>query len=164
MIVAPCTSDGQAHQSTRHDVNLVIDIVVSVVELPTNGQEAECRQPPFFTSQFHLIRRKLLHHKAVVRQVLIQRLDHIIPVGVRVRITSVTIERVATSIRVSRHIKPMSAPTFTISGRREKTIDPPFKGIGASVSDELLNLIIAWRNSQKIELKSANQPVGSDVA
>ena len=104
MIVAPCTSYGQSHQTTRHNINLVIDIVVSVVELPANGQEAECRQPPFFTSQFHLIRRKLLHHEAVVWQVLIQRLDHVIPVGVRVRITSVTIERVATSVRVSSHI------------------------------------------------------------
>ena len=57
----------------------------------------------------------------------------------------------------------MSAPAFTIRGRREKTIDPAFKGIGASVTDELLNLIVAWWNPKNIELQSANQPCGFDV-
>lgn len=108
MVVTPSTRRRQPQQSARDDVDSVVEHVMQVVHEPSaERQETHRRERPFVVAEFQLIRRELLDHKAIKRQVVVQRADDVIAVRPRPRKFLFLEEDVAFRVRIPSHVQPV---------------------------------------------------------
>ena len=131
VVVAPRASDGEAQETARRHVDLVIDDVVDVVVVHSpQRQQPHGRQPPRFDRRLDEIGRQLVLDKAIVRQILVEGADHVIAVGVRVRTNPIIAVHQHAVLRVGEpgDIEPMSGPPFAMAGRSEQSVDDPCQG------------------------------------
>ena len=85
MIVATRAGHRQAKESPGNRIDAVIHrLRIALRKFPSQTQEAERRQVTWFDAGY-AIGRKLIEHEAIVRQILIERPDHPVAIGVRPR-------------------------------------------------------------------------------
>ena len=161
VIVTAGAADRQPQQPPRHHVDLIVDVVVFVRVFPPYRQEAHRRQirRPLVTRQS--IGRQLLGDEAIVRQVSVERPDHVVAVGVGIRKAAFAAERIPAGVGVTGHVQPVTAPALAIMGRGEQAIDQPGEGVGRCVTDEMVHFLRRWRQAEQIERGSANQCAAS---
>src|SRR4029078_10422407 len=97
----------------------------------------------------------LFFGEAVVRLIVIERLDHVIAIAPCLERIGVLLE--AGGISVANKIEPVPAPLFAVAGRREQRIDQSLPGGGRVVAQELANLLGGWRQPEEIERSASNQ-------
>src|SRR5206468_8778799 len=79
VVVAARARDRQTQKPARGRVNLIVDLVVQVVvEEPPQGQKTQRGQSPNRQFWFDQIRRQLILHELIERQVLIERADDVV--------------------------------------------------------------------------------------
>ena len=142
VVVAPRTTDGQPHHAAGHHVDAVVDNVVRIVQkTATQREESHRRQRPFVFAQLKPVGRQLLDQKTVNRQVVVEGVDDVIPVGVRVGEQPRLIAgEVALGVSVAGHVQPVPRPAFAKTRRGKQPIDQLAVGIGRGAVDECLNL------------------------
>ena len=108
-----------------------------------------------------LIPGDLLLHKAVVGFVVVEGLDHIVPVTPGVGV--IVIRFIAAAVRIAHHIEPVSSPALSLARRVEQLCDPSFIGIGRRVEQEAFRLFRRWWETNEIEISPSDQrlPVGA---
>ena len=80
-----------------------------------------------------MVRRDLLDQELVVGQVLIERADHVVPVGVGERIAPLLGKYITLGIGVAGYIQPVPSPAFAVVRRGQQAIDDFREGIGGAV-------------------------------
>ena len=135
MIVASSTSDRESEQPSRHDINSIIDNVILIVQVATSyRQKSKGRQPrvlglidcvrSLFVAD-NQVRRELFRDELIERSIRIERVDHVIPVGVRVGVTGFCGEDISFGIGVSGNVEPMSTPSLAVEWRGKESINLP---------------------------------------
>ncbi len=83
--------------------------------------------------------------KLIVRNVAIQRADHVVAIfpGIRNR----RVELMAARFRVANEIEPVPSPAFAVVIRSEQPIDDFGEGVGRGVSGESLSFRGGWRET-----------------
>ena len=81
-----------------------------------------------------LVAGELFLQKDVVRLVLIERANHIVPITPGVGTVVVLLE--AARVRVARHVQPMPPPPLAVMRRGEQPIDQPFPGIRRGIGEK----------------------------
>ena len=98
---------------------------------------------------------QLFLHKLVIRFVLIQTLNHIIPVPPGIR--AVVINSIAIRICIPNNIQPVPRPTLTVTITGQQSIHHAFPGIRPLIRHELLNLRSSRWQSRQIKCHPTNQ-------
>ena len=106
------------------------------------------------------IARNLLFGEAIVRLVVIERLDDVVAVAPGDQQIRILLE--TGGIAITREIEPVSSPFFAIARRRQQTVDHLFPGIGRAIPEECVDLLFAGRETQQIVGGAPKQrePVG----
>ena len=83
MVVATRALNGQSHHSPGDNVDEVIDDVVPVVEESSSeGQVAQGGQWTLILAQLHPVSGDLLPDEAVKGQVIVERIDDVVTIGI----------------------------------------------------------------------------------
>ena len=169
MIVAARAADGQAEEAARHDVDAIVPLVGArdldravVVEPRAEPEEPERRQRARARRRIaEQIAGELRAHELVVRQVVVERLDHPVAIQIRVRVRVVAaplrIERAVVVLAVARDVEPEAAPRFAVVRRREQAVDDLRERVGRLVLLERLDLVGRRRQAGQIERRAADQ-------
>lgn len=75
------------------------------------------------------VRRQLFADELVIRFIVIEGGDHVIAIGVGVRIPAGFTEDGPLRIRVAGNVQPVTAPTFAIVGASQKLIDESLESV-----------------------------------
>ena len=124
--------------------------------LPSVRKPSAC-QCTSIASERQLVSRQLLDDEPIVRQILVQRSDHVIAVGIRPRKVGVLKQRVAFRVGITGHVEPMPPPTLAIAGRSEQPIDDPLEGIVRRIGQKLRHLRRGRWQADQIELHTPQQ-------
>ena len=102
----------------------------------------------------------LLPDELVIGQIAIEGGDDVVAVPVGVRVGQILVETVR--LRIADDVEPVPAPTFTVAGRVEQTIDQPGERFGRVVGQEGVDFLRCRRQAVQIERGAADQrpPVG----
>ena len=92
----------------------------------------------FGVPRIQLVAGNLLADEAVVRLVVVERLNDVIAIAPHVGTRGVGFEAVA--VRVARDVEPMARPALAVPRRREQPVHHALPRAGRSVVQELLNL------------------------
>ena len=93
-----------------------------------------CRLIPLPSVGGQQIPGKLFAHELVVRQILVERIDHVIAISPGVGITVVLV--VAGRVRIARDVKPVASPLLAVSRRGEQPVHNLCKRIGRRVREQ----------------------------
>jgi hypothetical protein len=70
-----------------------------------------------------LVRCNLLEQELIVGQVLVERADDPVAVGVGVGVAPLLLEDVALGVGVAGDVEPVAAPALAVARRREEAVD-----------------------------------------
>ena len=83
MVVASCATYSQPHQTSCHDVHLVVPSVVRVaVEKPAEGKESQSSHTPRFFCRSNFVCGDLIGNKTIIRNILVEGPYHVVAIGV----------------------------------------------------------------------------------
>ena len=108
-------------------------------------------------SAVHLVAGDLLDQEAVVRLVVVERLDHVVAVTPGIGAMGVVLE--ARRVRVARDVEPEPSVAFAVVRRGEQAVDEAFPRIRRSIRDERIDLRRCRRQAKQIEIGASNQRV-----
>ncbi len=109
-----------------------------------------------------LIGGELLADELIVGQVVVEGRDHVVAIGVGIRIAAVLGEDVALGVGVAGHVEPVPAPALAVGGRGQQAIDHLGVGVGRGVVFERFDLVGRGRQAGQVECRAAQQraPIG----
>ena len=123
VIVAAGTATVSPIRPRDHHIDAIVDDVVRVV----HEVAADVRNPSaasvLGSSSGNLIGGQLFQHEAVVGQIAIEGIDHVIAVGERPRVALVFEEDVALVVRVTGDVEPVPGPALAVTRRSEQAVD-----------------------------------------
>ena len=124
VFMAAGTADSQPHEATGHHVDAVINDVVRIVQKTAAQREKPHRsQRPFVGAQLEFVGGDLLNDEPVERQIGIERVDHIIAVGVGVGEKPRLIPgKVALGVGITRHVEPVPPPALAKARRGQQPL------------------------------------------
>ena len=157
VVVTARTSDGQTEHASPEGRYHVVQLVVArsfELFLGQLGREHSGAEEPGRHHRQRFVGRELVAsdlplHEAVVRDVLVQRLDDEVAVVVRVRSVVVLLEPVA--LCEARDVQPVTCLALTEVRTREQPIDQLAVGVGVLVLHELVDFVGARRQAGKVE-------------
>ena len=85
-------------------------------------------------AELELVGGDLLDEELVVRQVLVERADDAVAVGVGVRVAPLFLEDVALGVGVAGDVEPVPPPPLAVAGRGEQAVDHLLVGVGRRVA------------------------------
>ena len=118
--------------------------------------EAQRRQQLLPVAAGHQVSGQLRLDEAVVGHVVIEGLDHPVPVAVGERERSV-LECGGHALAVARQVQPVTAPALSVSRRVEQPLDDRRKGMRRIIRHESRDFLGCRRQSDQIECRPANQ-------
>ncbi len=150
MVVAASAGHGEAQERLGGDIHLlVVDVVHHLLLIVLRQALAPSARKPVATIprrvEFSLgpggSRSPAIcsRTKLVVRQILIERLDHVIAIAPGIRIAMILV--VAGGIGVPGDIEPVASPALAVTRRGQQTVDDFFEGLGRFVGEEVLHLL-----------------------
>src|SRR5579863_1653226 len=111
VIVAAGAGDAQSQQPSRDDVDAVIDDVLGfVAEASTNSQESHRRQRAVILPEVELIGGELFEDETIEREILVERVDDVIAIGIRKWVPPLFGEDIAFRVRIAGDIEPVPSP------------------------------------------------------
>ena len=113
--MASCAGDGQPHKSPGDDIDSVIDGVVVVAKLHSDGQEPQCCEARIVLGSVQLVGGNLLDDELVHGQVPFESADHVVTVGVREREARKSDRRTAVRIGIASDIQPVFPPSLGVA-------------------------------------------------
>ena len=133
----------------RNRINAVVNRVVDVVlELAAAGQEPKTGERLFVLAKVKLIRGKLLKKEFIVRQIVIDRTNHVIAIG----------EGIGTvGTGVPGHVQPVTAPAFAVMRRGEQTIHDPRERVRRLVRHEGRYFLRCRRQTDQVISRPSDQ-------
>ncbi len=166
VIVAARTGDGQAKKSARHGIHAVVALVgvrdfdrAVVVKPWTETEEAKSREHLGAHSVIERIGGDLRGDELVVRQVVIERLDHpvAIQIGAGVGIVAAAhgIETAVVVLTIARDVEPHATPALAVLGRCEQAVNHFGERIRCRVFLKCVNLFGRGRQTGEIERNAA---------
>ena len=108
----------------------------------------------FLRRVWQLIARQLLDDELIVRQVAVQRVDHVIAVEPNLA-ALVLFETVG--VRVTRGIEPLPAPALAVVRRTEQALDCCLVSILRLVGEEGVHFGDGWRQADQVQAQAAKQ-------
>ena len=97
---------------------------------------------------------RTFHHKAIERQITIERLDEPIAVAKAARVLT-GLESMSLIFTVAGQVEPMTGPTFAERGMSQQSIEPTFQRIGRVVRFVFGNLRGFRRKTKQVEIESS---------
>ena len=156
--MAAGAADRHGLEAAHRHVDAVVDDVRRVVEeAAAERQIAERRQRPLVVAERQPVGSQLLHDELVVGQVLVERPDHIIAVGVGIRISALFREDVTLGVGIAGDVEPVTAPAFAVARRGQQTVHQLLVGVGVEVADERLDFFRRRRQADQVERNPADQ-------
>src|ERR1043166_8155827 len=119
--MATGASDGESQKSASGSVDLIVDLVVTIViEETAQSEETKPRKPPARHFGLSQVSRQLILNELVERQILVESADHVITVRVSVRAQRVFAigQDQILCIGIAGHIEPVASPALAIARRR----------------------------------------------
>ena len=101
------------------------------------------------------VARQLLPYEAVVRHVVVERADHVVPVAPGVRVAVVLIA--AGGVGIARHVEPVAAPALAVAGRAQQALDDVGEGVFRVVGQEGADFLFRRRQSGQVEGRAPQQ-------
>ena len=124
VVVAPGTSDRQAHETAANDVDPIIDHVVNVAHEPrTDRQKPQRGQRSLTVLRGKLVRCDLFNQEPVVRKIVVEGTDDVVAIGIRPVKISVLKQNIPLGISIPRDVEPVSAPPLAVSRRSQQPIN-----------------------------------------
>ena len=173
MIVTTGASNGQAKKGFAENVELVFDPVGIVLLGVGRGVHGLVKIPKtrpdnglvefalgIKSRLIHQISGNVLDQKLVVRQVVIESPDQIVPVFMGM--LQGVIEFVPASLGITNQVHPMTGPLFSEMGTDQKFVHDLVEGIGIRVVQKGFDLIGTRRQTDQIEIHTPypSSPVG----
>ena len=160
VIVAARAAYRQAEEHLRGSVDVVGELLhhVHVFHLKKHvaiGSHAIVAGPHarLRLVRIQLVCRDLLFGEAVVRLVVIERLDHIIAEAPGLQIVRILLE--AGGVAIAHQIQPMPSPLLAIARRGQQRIDQMLPGLRRAVVQEFAQLFRRGRQAVQVEAGAA---------
>ena len=107
------------------------------------------------------ISRQLRFDEAVVRHVVVERLDHPVAINIRAREWHVAailgIQAAHIVFGIARHIQPVTAPALAVTRRRKQPVDHLLERVGRLVVHERVHFLGRGRQAGQIQRGAADQ-------
>ena len=160
MVVAAGALHGQAHDAAAHGGDHVVKIIHPELRIVlfaeahfcVVAQEASGDQP-VMRDIGKLVARQLFFQKLVVREILVEGLDDVIPIAPR--IGAIEIMFVAVGVGIPRHVQPVPAPALAVLRRFKQPVKQLFPCVGRRVCDELAGLVDGRRQAREVQKRPA---------
>ena len=104
---------------------------------------------------FRFIARDLLDHEFVVRLVLVEGVDDIVPIAPGIR--QIGIPFVAGGVGITGEVEPETRPTLTVARVGQEFVHELFISLGIWIIDERVHLGGRWRQTYYIEIESPDE-------
>ena len=158
VVVTAGAGDGQAQQPATDDVDPVVDdVFLHVQEPPAERQKSQRRERIGVVLGTEAVGGDLLDHEGVVRLVLVQGADHVVAIGVRVRIAPLFLEDISLRVGVASDIEPVPPPALAVMGRGLQAVNQALIRIRGLVLEEALDLLRSRRQADQVEREPAQE-------
>ena len=117
MIVASRAGHRQTHQATSDHIDLIVDRIVVVAKLHSDGKESQSCERGIPFGEPHLIGSDLLNEESIRRYVSIYGPNHVVAIRIGERETRETDRSPTVGIGVARDVQPMASPTLAVPRR-----------------------------------------------
>ncbi len=163
MIVAPGAADRHSQKAGRNDVRHLSkhfvartgDILISRV-LAQRSQAIEAAGNEIgFVVRVHLVACQLFLHELVVRLVLVETRDYIVPEAVSVRPMRVVL--ITVRFGEPHHIQPVPPPLLAITRGIQQSVDQMFISLRRLVSHKRIDFFRRRRQAMKVVRDAADQ-------
>src|SRR5437660_436330 len=101
---------------------------------------------------------QLLYYELVIRQVCVQRTDHIVTIGVRPGEVRFLKEDVTLGVGVTSDVEPVPAPAFAVTRAGQQPIHDLGESVGRQVRIESSEFLGRGWQTEKVERDPAQQP------
>ena len=173
VVVAAGTGQSEAQKRLGDHVDLVVDsphLLFANVDRRMRSLAEEIKPGPedrlvealgrMPARRLEQVSGDLLGHESVVRQVGVERANHIVAVAKRVH--DVVVELMAGGLGVTDQVEPVACPSFAVAGAGQQAVDESFVSVGRGIGQKRGDLRGGRGEPGQVEAQAADQgpPVG----